>query len=115
MLTRDEVVNSTPFKGRAAKTLLCTITSSVIGFYYGRLRRLTQYRIIYNLRDWRDKRLDTGTVYLDAGTLKAYTDADGNVIEGALNGSGAKQTAGTAPAIRYFDKFATIDFNTFLR
>jgi hypothetical protein len=87
----------------------------VIGFYYGRLRRLTQYRIIYNVRNWTDKRLDTGTVYLDAGALKAYTDADGNVIEGALNGSGAKQAAGTAPAIRTFDKFPTIDFNTFLR
>ena len=115
VIARNETVNSAVFKGRAAKTILCTITSSVVGFYYGRLRRLTQYRLVYNVRDWRDKRLDTGTVYLDAGTLKAYTDAEGNVIEGALNGSGAKQTAGTAPAIRYFDKFATIDFSTFLR
>ena len=118
MLTRDEVVNSTVFKGRAAKTLLCTITSSVIGFYYGRLRRLTQYRIIYNVRDWTDKRLDTGTVYLDGGVQKPYTVGTAPnevVIEGSLNGSGAKQTAGVAPAIRVFDKFPTIDFNTFLR
>ena len=118
MLTRDEVVNSTPFKGRAAKTLLCTITSSVIGFYYGRLRRLTQYRIIYNVRNWRDKRLDTGTQYLDGGVLKDYTigtPPNETIIEGNLNGSGGKQTVGLDAATLEFDRFEQIDFNTFLR
>lgn len=115
IIDRNEVVNNAVFKGRAANTLLCTVQSSVIGFFYGRLRRFTQYRLVYNKKNWRDKRLDTGTVYLDAGTLKAYTDADGNVIEGALNGSGAKQTAGTAPAIRNFDQYTAVNFSTFLR
>ena len=33
IIERNEVVNSATFKGRAAKTLLCTVMSSVIGFF----------------------------------------------------------------------------------
>lgn len=115
IIERNETVNSTTFKGRAAKTLLLTVMSSVVGFYYGQRRRLTQYSLKYNDRDWRHKRLDVGTVYKDGSNYKPYLDQEGNVMLGPLNGSGAKQAVGTAPAILNFDIYASIDFSTFLR
>jgi hypothetical protein len=113
IIGRTDIVNSAAFKGRAEKTLHCTVTSSVIGRYYGALRRLTQYRLRYKSDKWTHKRLDVGTVYLDAGSLKAYIK-DGQVINGPLDGSGARQADGTDPAILEFDMFEAKSFS-FLR
>lgn len=114
IIARCETVNSATFKGRAAKTLLCVVLTSVIGFYYGRRLRLTQYQLKYNPRDWQHKRLDVGTQYKSGTTLLDFTSSDGSIMLGSLNGSGAKQAAGTAPAIRTFDQYATNTF-TFIR
>lgn len=114
IIERNEVVNSATFKGRAAKTLLCTVMSSVIGFFYGQRRRLTQYSLKYNEKDWTHKRLDVGTQYKDGAQLKTFTDSDDQVMLGSLDGSGGKQTAGTKPATLNFDIYATNDFS-FLR
>lgn len=111
---RNETVNSTTFKGKAAKTLLLTVEDSEVGTYYGQPLRLTQYLLKYDPKDWRTKMLDVGTVYKSGTTLLPYTDAAGNVIEGGLNGSGAKVTGGNAPSILYFDDYATSTFS-FLR
>jgi hypothetical protein len=115
VIERNETVNNATFRGRAANTLLCTVMSSVIGFYYGSPRRLTQYSLRYNSQDWLHKRLDVGTVYLSAGDLLPYEDESGNVILGALNGSGGKQAAGTAPSVLSFAMFSAVDFSAFLR
>lgn len=115
VIERNEVVNSTTFKGRAAKTLLLTVMSSVVGYYYGAPRRLTQYSLKYNVRNWRHKRLDVGTIYLNSGERKAYTDFEGNVILGGLNGAGGRVLAGAAPAVLEFDQYPSTDFSTFLR
>lgn len=115
VIERNEVVNSVEFKGRAAKTLLCTVLSSVIGFYYGSRRRLTRYALRYNDLNWRHKRLDVGTVYLEGGVHKPYLDDDGNVILGGLDGLGSKVTPGTEPSLVLFDLYTEVDFATFLR
>ena len=115
VIARNETVNNATFKGRAAKTLLCTVMSSVIGYYYGARRRLTRYSLRYNVKTWQHKRLDVGTVYLDGGAHKPYLDDDGNVILGGLNGSGAKVAVGSPPATLNFDLHQTIDFASFLR
>lgn len=114
VLSRNEVVNSGTFKGKAAKTLLCCVDSSTIGTYYGQRLRLTYYSLKYNVQKWTHKRLDVGTAYKSGSTLLPYTDNDGNIILGALDGSGAKQAVGTAPAVREFDMYATSSFD-FLR
>lgn len=114
IIARNEVVNSDVFKGRAAGTLLCTVMSSVIGFYYGNRRRFTQYAIRYNSENWKHKRLDVGTVYLDTGAQLPY-EVKGEVILGSLNGSGAKVTPGDPPAVVEFDVYATANFASFLR
>lgn len=115
VIERNEVVNNATFRGRAAYTLLCTVMSSVVGYYYGAQRRLTRYSLRYNVKTWKHKRLDVGTVYLDSGNHEPYLDAGGNVILGGLNGSGAKVTPGTAPAVLEFDLFPTATFSDFLR
>jgi hypothetical protein len=89
--------------------------SSVIGFYYGNRRRLTRYALRYNIKTWKHKRLDVGTVYLESGKLKPYLDDDKNVILGGLDGFGAKVAAGTKPAVREFDQYDELAFATFLR
>lgn len=114
VISRSEIVNSGTFKGKAAKSLLCVVLSSVVGFYYGQRRRLTQYQLKYNSRLWTHKRLDVGTQYLDTGALKDFVSSDGSIMLGSLNGSGARQTAGTDPAILEFDQYATNSFS-FLR
>jgi len=111
VIARSETVNSTTFKGRAAKTLLCVVLSSAVGFYYGQARRLTQYQLKYNSRDWRHKRLDVGTQYKSGTTLLDFTSSDGSIMLGSLNGSGGKQAAGTGPAIMTFDQYATNTFS----
>jgi len=114
VIERNEVVNSASFRGRAPKSLLCVVNSSVIGFYYGQKRRLTNYSLKYNDRLWTHKRLDVGTQYLDSGDRKDYISDDGSIMLGALDGSGGKQAAGTEPAVLEFDIYATDSFS-FLR
>ena len=113
VIERSEVVNGSTFKGKAAKTLLCVVLSSVRGRYFGQRRRLTQYQLKYNKNDWRHKRRDVGTQYKSGTTLITFV-ADNSVYLGALNGSGGAQAVGTPPAIREFDVYATSDFS-FLR
>jgi hypothetical protein len=115
VIERNEVVNSAAFKGRAAHTLLCTVMSSVIGYYYGRRLRLTQYALRYDEKNWKHKRLDVGTVYLDTGVQKAYLDDDGNVMLGGLDGSGDKVTVGDEPAVLEFEMYPEVAFSSFLR
>jgi hypothetical protein len=115
VIDRNETVNDATFKGRATKTLLCTVLSSVVGFYYGARRRLTRYSLRYNVNTWTHKRLDVGTVYLDGGSHKAYLDDDGNVMLGGLDGAGAKVAPGTEPAVLEFDMYPTATFSSFLR
>jgi hypothetical protein len=115
VIARNETVNNATFKGRAEKTLLCTVLSSVIGFYYGSRRRLTRYAIKYNTETWLHKRLDVGTVYLEDGRYVPYLDSEGNVMLGALNGGGGKAAAGDPPAVLEFDMFPAVDFSSFLR
>lgn len=115
VIGRNEVVNSAEFKGRAVHTLLCTVLSSVVGFYYGSRRRLTRYALRYNSKNWKHKRLDVGTVYLSSGKHKPYLDDNGNVILGGLNGSGGKVAVGTEPEVREFELYDEVDFATFLR
>lgn len=116
VLARSEVVNTSTFKGCAAKTLLCTVLSSVIGRYYGTLRRLTLYQLKYKADKWTHKRQDVGTVFKSAAPVELYdyTSEDGTIICGPLDGSGGKQTAGTAAAILEFDMYQAVSFS-FLR
>lgn len=114
IIARNEKVNSSTFKGRAAHTLLCTVVSSVRGYYYGAPRRLTQYRLAYNDRNWKHKRLDIGPTFLDSGTRKPYLDSENNVIHGPLNGSGGKVAVGQPPAVNEFEMYEAISFS-FLR
>lgn len=114
VLARTEVVNTSTFKGCAAKTLLCTVLSSVIGRYYGTLRRLTQYQLKYKQDKWTHKRLDVGTVYVNlSGDLKPYT-RDGVVINGPLDGLGGQAADGDPPEILEFDMYQDVSFS-FLR
>ena len=122
VLSRTNVVNSASFtrggSTYAAKTLHCTVLSSVIGRYYGTLRRLTQYRVKYNDKKWTLKLLDCGTRISDGagGYTAYYADAstpvkDFTVINGPLNGSGARTT--TAATLE-FDMYNAVSFS-FLR
>jgi hypothetical protein len=115
VIGRNEVINNGTFKGKAAETLLCTVLSSVVGFYYGSRKRLTRYALRYNSNTWKHKRLDVGTAYLEGGKLKPYLDDNSNVILGGLNGSGGKVTAGTKPSVLEFDMYPQVSFPSFLR
>lgn len=115
IIERNETINDATFRGRAAETLLLTVNSSVVGFYYGQRRRLTQYSLRYNSKKWTHKRLDVGTVYKSGTTHKSYLDADGQVILGGLNGSGGKVAVGDPPATREFDMYEQLDFSDFIR
>jgi hypothetical protein len=114
IIGRNEKLNNGTFRGRAEKTLLLTVMSSVVGFYYGQRRRLTQYQLKYNQRTWRHKRLDVGTVYLLNNKHEDYLSEKGTVMLGGLDGSGAKVAVGDAPAVLEFDIYESISFS-FLR
>lgn len=116
IIDRSETVNSLDFRGREPKTLLLTVLSSVIGNFYGTRVRLTQYQLKWKKDNWQQKRADYGYFYIDSPDRPPYTDQDGNVILGPLNGLGLKTTNVTdAPAVLYFDMYEELDFNDFLR
>jgi hypothetical protein len=115
VIDRNETTNNAEFKGRAIDTLLLTVLSSVVGFYYGSRRRLTKYAIRYNYKTWKHKRLDVGTVYLEGGVHKPYLDDEGNVMLGGLNNAGAKVSPGDEPAVRDFRMYYQSTFANFLR
>jgi hypothetical protein len=139
IIDRSEKVNDAAFKGRATKTLLCVVLSSVVGRYYGQLRRLTQYQLKYNKDDWRIKMLDVGTRhYNNAGTATVayntkilssggFTADNLEVILGPLDGVGGEPAGGydgatdfalmdgTEPGLLFFDQYATATFSSFLR
>jgi hypothetical protein len=115
VLERCEVVNDAVYKGKAAKTFLCIVLSSVVGFYYGAPRRLTQYALKYNRKTWQDRRLDIGPNFISGGERLAYTNQQGFPIFGGLDGSGSKVAVGSPPAIRSFDQFEAVDLAAFLR
>lgn len=120
IIDRNETINSGTFKGRPAKTLLLTVLSSTVGFFYGTQRRLTMYSIKYNSRKWTHKRLDIGTIYKDGSETFVYTkkikDEDEEVpISGPLDGSGGKAADGDGPAILEFEIYPELSFGSFLR
>lgn len=117
LIDRNETINSAVFKGRAAKSLLLTVMMSQVGFYYGARRRLTQYSLKYNSRLWTHKRLDVGTVYVSSGTHLPYLDSGTppRVINGGLNGSGAKVSVGSPPETLVFEQYTQLAFASFLR
>ena len=116
VINRSEVVNSETFRNFPAKTILCVVLSSQIGFYYGARLRLTRYSLTYDPYDWTHKRLDIGRAFKSGANLLPYTDNDGNIIEGALDGTGGKVAAvGDDPAILSFDMYNAVDLNSFIR
>lgn len=115
IIDRSETVNLNTFRGRLAQTLLCSVLSSSIGFYYGTRLRFTRYSLIFDRKTWKHKRLDVGPAFLSAGKLEPYLDNQGNRIQGGLNGSGAKVTDGDPPAIVEFEMYDKKDFNLFIR
>ena len=125
LIDRNETINAGTFKGREPETLLLTVMSSVVGFYYGARRRLTQYSLKYNDRTWTHKRLDIGTVYIG----EVYVPGEGivskqlpylddgtpqRVFNGGLNGEGGKVAKGEPPYVLEFDIYPKISFS-FLR
>lgn len=118
IVDRNETINSQTFKGRAPETLLLTVMSSVVGFYYGQRRRLTQYSLRYNKKKWTHKKLDVGTAYLLNGVLEPYwddVDKKVNVILGGLDGAGGRVALGDPPEVLEFDQFDQLNFSSFLR
>ncbi len=120
LIERNETVNSTTYKGKAAKTLLLTIVDSVVGFYYGYRCRMTTYRLAYNVKKWTLKRLDAGYNYKDGADLVPYRNKKGtDVILGPLNGSGGRSLLGDGspgvPATLEFDIYQSTNFASFLR
>lgn len=116
VINRSEVVNSVAFRGFGIKTILCVVLSSQIGFYYGARLRFTRYSLTYDPYDWRHKRLDIGRAFKSGATLLPYTDNDGNIIEGALNGTGGKVAAvGDDPSILNFDMYNAVNLSSFIR
>ena len=115
IIERNETVNSVTFKGREPKTLLLTVVNSVIWRFLGNRVRLTRYEVRWNKENWRHKRLDVGTQYLNLTEIKDYKSADGSIMLGSLDGNGGKQTPGQPPAVREFDVFESKNFKDFLR
>lgn len=115
ILDRNETVNTAKFKGREPKTLLLTVNSSVIGYYYGQLRRLTQYSLRYNKKKWRHKRLDVGECHYTLDDELLPYIIKNKLIMGPLDGNGRMANDGAGPpAVLEFDQYPDISFS-FLR
>ena len=138
LMTYHEVVNSAAFKGFAIKSLLLTVIGSERGYYNGYAVRRVDFKVKYykgiidtaykvwngtawaaptsgQYSGWRELRLDVSPQYKDGSDLKPFTDALGHPIDGNLDGAGARQATGTAPAILAFDRYPSIAFASIIR
>lgn len=123
VLGRMSVVNSAswpPSNPKPAKTWLCKVLESVVGFYMGYRCRMTKYRIVHDPQKWTQKRPSVGPKYLSGGKLYPYL-IRGTEVEGKLTSSGDRVTdeegatiSGRTLAIVEVDDFAAVPF-TFLR
>lgn len=66
-------INAVPFNGFPAYTLLLKVRSSKVGFFVGARRRLSEYSITYDKRNWFDKPLNAGPFF-----MAPELDANGN-------------------------------------
>lgn len=129
ILGRIDVVNSSTFtrggSSYAAKTLLCNVLSSVIGRYYGTLRRLTQYQVKYKADKWTHKRFDVGNLWQkqslttlipieEASPIPIPLDGNGRPAGGYDGTSDRPTKTPSAPAILEFDIYDAVSFS-FLR
>ena len=87
IIARAEVMNSGTYKGKAAKTWLCTVQDSSVGFFAGYRCRMTIYRLVYDFKKWTEKRLSVGYLYKDSSNRYPYV-VRGQVIQGPLTSSG---------------------------
>jgi hypothetical protein len=129
IIDRSDVVNSAAFsrggETYAAKTLLCNVLSSVVGRYYGELRRLTQYQVKYKSDKWTHKRQDVGYIWKKQGSSQLIDPNEASTIPIALDGAGrpaggyklsTNQPTETPdpPEILEFDVYQAVSFS-FLR
>jgi hypothetical protein len=87
IIARAEVMNSGVYKTKPAKTWLCTVQDSTVGFYMGFRCRMTVYRLVYDFKKWTEKRLSIGYLYKDGSNRFPYV-VRGQVIEGPLTSAG---------------------------
>lgn len=109
---RNETVNSTSFKGKAARTLRLTVQKATIGYYFGfRVWRIG-YKLTYKKDGWRKKFYNIGDTYLDGANKKPYLDDEGNRITWFLTDVGARSSS---PTTLQKDMYDELNFSSFLR
>lgn len=69
---RNNTINNAAFKGRLKHTLLLKVRRSVIGRYYGTLRRLTEYSLVWNKDNWHRKFANVGNTFKFDGKIYPY-------------------------------------------
>ncbi len=111
----NEVVNKTEWKGKPAKTWLCRVLDSEVGFYAGHACRKTIFRVTYNNRTWRVRRVDMGWRFLNADGEEELFSVKTRFHMGPLDGTGHAAASPAAAAVRKFDQFESIEFKDFLR
>lgn len=124
ILDRNEVVNNATWptgSGRVAKTWLCRVLDSSVGFYAGYRCRMTIYRLVYDFKKWTDKRLSVGYLYKSSSNRFPYV-VRGQVIEGPLTSTGDRvidengaTISGRTLATVELDDYPSINFATTFR
>lgn len=120
IVSRQESTNNATWptgSGRAAKTWLCTVIDSSVGFFAGFRCRVTTYRLVYDFKKWTDKRPSIGYLYKSSSNRFPYV-VRGQVIQGPLTSTGDRvldesgaTIAGRTAAISEFDLYPSINFN----
>lgn len=79
---RNMVINTNPFVGCAADTLLLRIRKSSVGYFYGARRRLTEYSMTYNPNTWHEELPNVGNSFRVNGKMypyRYYVEANGKI------------------------------------
>ena len=140
--SRNEVMNSAPFKGFAKYTLLLIVTGSARGVFNGYPARRTDYTVKYKkgiqggfkvttngtswtdapateYSGWRSMQLDVGPWHVVSSKSKQFRSDDGQPGMANLNGAGVWAGASSGiqnpPALLSYWEYPAIDFNSFLR
>jgi hypothetical protein len=109
---RNNCINTSTFRGYAAKTILLTVREAEIGYFGNYEAWRIAYSAKYDPDTWDEERLDVGSSYLASGVLKPYMD-DENLyrIVGNLAADGSKRAMSSSPLTKSFQIFDDISFS----
>jgi hypothetical protein len=115
IMDRNDTINQSSFRGRAAKTCKLNVTGAELGYFGFFPAWRISYKVTYDPDTWETELLEVGSVYkdvADGGKIKPYLDeTNSHRIVGKLKADGDKLGYTADPLTSKFLTYKQISFD----